>query len=664
MNQDYFQKNFPSRAVHIDFHTMPGIYDFGAEFDAEAFAQTLADAHVEYVNLFAKCNLGFCYFDTAVGTRYPTMKGDLFGSMLQACRKRGIRVSAYFNVGLSHQQAAEFRHWCTVNAKGQVYDFETMNHWFRTMCFRSPYGDYITALVDELLTKYPEVSGVIFDSMNTPVCYGSECVREMRQQGLDPACEADMQAFAVDSMYHMQRRLEEVANKHNDKLYRFYLGIPAHAQPTHVEMEILPQGGWGYDFMPWFVRYIRTLGKPYSMMTGRFQRSWGDVSGLRPMAALEYDCLYAVATGANCSIGDHLHPRGRLHPAVYAMIRAMYERLLPLEPYTRDALPVCDILVVVPWLTQPYDEVRGQILRGFGRLLSELKLQYDVGNAEMPLEAMLRYRLILLPDQAEVSAELAGKLQAFLAAGGKIVATGSSGLDLEQRRVTWDDAAGVEVLGAEANNYTFVHPAAAFSAGLAPMEIPCYEPEIAWKARPEQAHGSVWRGYFQVRDWNFEHEFLYDPEDAPNGHVPLVSYHQSQVWQFAQFIGRDYFSYASTALRDYFGNVVKTLLGDAITVRTRKLPSFAMVSVMAQPERQARYVHILNYVPEKRGAQMEIIEDAIPAIDAEIDLIATTTPVTAIRTIPGNTPVPFTEADGRIRFTVPPFQGYTLLEVK
>ena len=33
------------RAVHFDFHTMPGIDNFGENFDAEVFAQQLADAH-------------------------------------------------------------------------------------------------------------------------------------------------------------------------------------------------------------------------------------------------------------------------------------------------------------------------------------------------------------------------------------------------------------------------------------------------------------------------------------------------------------------------------------------------------------------------------------------------------------------------------------------
>lgn len=52
---------FPSRAIRLDFHTMPGAYDVGKDFDPDEFASTLQKAHVEYITVFARCNLGFAY---------------------------------------------------------------------------------------------------------------------------------------------------------------------------------------------------------------------------------------------------------------------------------------------------------------------------------------------------------------------------------------------------------------------------------------------------------------------------------------------------------------------------------------------------------------------------------------------------------------------------
>ena len=62
------------RAVHFDFHTMPGIDNICENFDAAAFAQQMADANVDYINFFARCNIGFSYYPTKVGVQYPGLK--------------------------------------------------------------------------------------------------------------------------------------------------------------------------------------------------------------------------------------------------------------------------------------------------------------------------------------------------------------------------------------------------------------------------------------------------------------------------------------------------------------------------------------------------------------------------------------------------------------
>jgi methionyl-tRNA formyltransferase len=41
----------------------------------EEFADQLKDAHIEYVNITARCNMGFSYYNTKVGKKYPGL-GD------------------------------------------------------------------------------------------------------------------------------------------------------------------------------------------------------------------------------------------------------------------------------------------------------------------------------------------------------------------------------------------------------------------------------------------------------------------------------------------------------------------------------------------------------------------------------------------------------------
>lgn len=91
------------RAVHFDFHTMPYIDDFCNNFNAEEFAMQLKEANAEYVNVFARCNIGYSYYPTKIGFPYEGMKGNMCGEIVSALKKHGIGVTLYLNGGLNHQ---------------------------------------------------------------------------------------------------------------------------------------------------------------------------------------------------------------------------------------------------------------------------------------------------------------------------------------------------------------------------------------------------------------------------------------------------------------------------------------------------------------------------------------------------------------------------------
>ncbi len=59
-------------------------------------------------------------------------------------------------------------------------------------------------------------------------------------------------------------------------------------------------------------------------MTARFHRNWADFGGLKPRAALQYETSQMMAHGAGCSIGDQMHPSGKLDPAAFELIGDAY----------------------------------------------------------------------------------------------------------------------------------------------------------------------------------------------------------------------------------------------------------------------------------------------------------------------------------------------------
>lgn len=657
-NQLAWQK-FPKRAVHLDFHTPPGIKDLGRDFNPREFAKTLLDAGVQYVNVFAKCNMGFSYFPTKCGTIYPGLKRDLLGEMVSACHDEGIKVAAYFNVGLSHEQALKHRDWCVVNKLGQVYQFDKMDHWFRTMCFFSGYRDFILEMIDEVTSTYP-VDGLIFDSMNTPPCYGIECIEEAEKRGLNPKNDADMNYLAFLTTLSMRDAISaKIAERRND-VFTYYLGIESCYQPTHVELEVLPQGGWGYDYLPARIRYIRTLGKPYSTMTARFHRSWGDLGGIRPEAALMHDCLNSVVNGGKCCIGDHLHPFCKLEPAVYKMIGSVYGKLAKLDPWTDNAKPQAEIAIFANWFTryQTADENEncGYAMRGIARMLMELKQQFDIVDAEADIS---RYSLVIIPDYSKLTAQDTQKLTDFMAKGGKVISTAWGGLNEDGTDFAlpaFKDA--MTFVGNEKCHFTFIHPAKELADNMPDIGTTVYEKGVEIAAKNGKVLATLGKCDFNLQDWDYKHEYLYISELEKTDRPLIIESKDGNACHFAFPMGFTYFQHATCAYKTLLINEIARMLPKPM-LKLENFPSYGQATITRQDARTM--LHLLCYVPEKRGKVMEIVEEPSIALDVQAQVRLDGPSPKKVYFAPDMEEIPFTVEDGYVKFAVPVVKGYKLI---
>ena len=177
---------------------------------------------------------------------------------------------------------------------------------------------------------------------------------------------------------------------------------------THVEIESLPSGMWGYTHFPLFVRYFQPLGKELLGMTARFHKSWADFGGLKPRAALEYETGQMVAHGARCSIGDQMHPRGTLDKGAYQLIGQIYQRIAQREPWLEGATSHTQVAVLQAEERPVGMGGRIQVSeaeQGAVRMLTQLKHQFDLIDAE---EDFGRYELLVLPDSLSENEALIG----------------------------------------------------------------------------------------------------------------------------------------------------------------------------------------------------------------------------------------------------------------
>ena len=346
-NGDTSQLNLPFRQIHLDFHTGEFIPDVAADFSPEEFVAILKRAHVNSINIFAKCMHGYAYYDTQIAVRHPSLKIDLLGDMLKELRPAGIKANYYYCLTWDALAAARHPEWRILARDGKPVIFGGRNggvQW-QQVCLNSPYLDQVVRENEEILTRY-RADGCWFDIAWTPPdgCFCEWCRKERETLGLssDPL---HIKRHNKMVARRMEQRLTGLAHRHWPEALVFYnsrtvLGIRDELENfTHIEIESLPTGGWGYSHLQQRVRHMRTLGKQLVGMNGRFHKSWGDFGGLKNQAALDDECLSFLANGTRCGVGDQLHPRGRLDAADMIRIGVTYAKVEALEPYAAEPRP-------------------------------------------------------------------------------------------------------------------------------------------------------------------------------------------------------------------------------------------------------------------------------------------------------------------------------------
>lgn len=655
----------PKWSIFYDFHTQVAQPDVGETFDADAFTGRLRECGVDFIVFHARCNLGMAYYDTKVGIRHPSLKYDLIGRLVSACRRNGIAMSVYFNIGLSHEEGLLHRDWLKVQPEGHVYGPNRMDHFFRLMCYNTGYADHVLEMIREVLRAYP-VAGLFLDCMHRTPCVGVECIREMKQRGLDWQDPAVVAEFAHFSQVRMAQRIRDAALAIRPDLLLYFNGVSAEDQAdlgTYLEYECLPTGGWGYEVLPMYSRYLRNLGKQVLNMTGRFHRSWGDFGGIRSEAGLEYDCVYGLANGLRPTIGDHYHPRGDINHAVFDLIRGIYGRLQRLEPWIEGAVPAVDAAVVA---TGP--EALGAPVLGATRMLCELKAQFDVVT---PRARWGEYRLLVLPDAVTLAEPLAARVREHLARGGAVLASHRSGLDPAAKGFLLPEW-GVRYLGEDpavnerwerggAAGYAVPEPAyfvaaGALADGLPAMPVNCYERGSVVEAQPgSEVLARVVSPYFP-RHWDGEHHHLYIAPDRVTERPMVVR--SGRVAYVSHPWFTSYYRYAPLPLRTAVGNLLRGLLPEPL-VRVEGLPSFGRAMVTRQPGR--RMVWLTAYVPERRGQSIDMIEEPICVRGVRLALRLEGSPVRRAYLAPSGSELACGLSGGYAEVTVPEFTGYAVV---
>lgn len=429
------------RQIHLDFHTSEAIEVVADQFDAADFAATMAGAHVNSVNVFAKCGHGYSYYPTQVGTPHPGLGRDLLGEQIEALRSRGIKAPAYVSVNWDDLAARRHPEWLVIDREGRELtrppfwaggNGEGRPAW-SVLDLNSDYADYVIAQIEEVCRLY-KPDGFWLDIVSVMPNYGLAGLDRMVAAGVDPQTPSAVEAFYRRVRLDFIRRAGELVHAHVPEATIVYnhttdawLGETIGWQ-NQIDVESLPtDGAWGYMHYPVVARYARTFGRPIVGMTGRFHRSWGDFGGLKTVDQLDFEVATILSAGGSPSIGDQLDPSGRLDPAVYRTVGKALAKAEALEPWLDGFTPMVEAAVLVQWLHVTADP--GRMLKapspgtqGAAQMLLEQSVQFDLVD-EVNLEPG-RYGLIVVPDDADPGPALLAKLDACRAAGARLLSAG------------------------------------------------------------------------------------------------------------------------------------------------------------------------------------------------------------------------------------------------
>ncbi|MFG2074450.1 beta-galactosidase trimerization domain-containing protein [Nonomuraea maritima] len=377
-------------------------------------------------------------------TRNPALaarpSGDLVGDAVAAARRRGVRVMARMDFSKIDRRRAE-RHpeWCFVDAAGraQVYNGLT------SVC---PSGDYyqvkLFEVLAEVLDRY-EVDGFFLNWMSYNevdysrrywgVCQCLACASafgETLPTGPDSPAYPRWRRFARERLEDLNARIRAaiaarrpsaalILGEHADIVFHEANNAVGRPLWHHRTAEHVSAAKSHRPDVPVLVNAVGFVDMPYRL------------AGEEPHHFAQY-LVQAVSRGAvpstyimgtpDVSAYECLEVAGRItrfhrdHGEVY-----------------RDLVSQAATLLVRP---DPL-ELRGDRLaeataefQGLYLALQERHLPFDVlPQDKLGTSRLARYRLVVLPDLGPLPAEAVAALDAYAAAGGVVLATGSSGLD-------------------------------------------------------------------------------------------------------------------------------------------------------------------------------------------------------------------------------------------
>jgi hypothetical protein len=405
-------------------------------------------------------------------------------------------------------------------------------------------------------------------------------------------------------------------------------------------------------------RQARTYGVDFLGMTGRFHKAWADFGGLKTRDQLDYECGTILAAGGEISVGDQLHPRGVLDPAVYRLLEHSFGRVESLEPFLKGAKPTPEVAILSGYEPSSLGSIPTNAhvadVEGAAQFFLEAAIQFDIIDPSYsPFED---YAAVLLPDGMGVNEDLRVKLESYVSAGGRLILGGTAALDAKTGEFGLGDVpVAYEGQAPTVPSYLRLDEALAGETELA-TDYDYVFYNRAHLVRPlggATARGELRRALFD-RTW----EHFTSHAQAPVGEslgFPLVVVCENVLYFAAPLFGayrdHDYWVYreiATNAIRDFLPRPKLKLSG----------PGWVEATLHEQPadgDHQERLlVHLVAYHPRRTTQPVQHVDQSWTTSGLVVDVLTDRRIIGRVFLAPEGEPLDFEVVDGYARIALPP----------
>ncbi|MBQ4509930.1 MAG: beta-galactosidase trimerization domain-containing protein, partial [Clostridia bacterium] len=335
---------------------------------------------------------------------------------------------------------------------------------------------------------------------------------------------------------------------------------------------------------------------------------------------------------ASMSVGDHLHPLGKIDKSTYNIIGHAFEYADKIEKYSKNTKAYSDIAM---WSSHNSDADMG-----CSKMLQIMHLEYDVLESG---DDISKYNCIVLPDCVKLSNQDKSNLVEFANNGGKLIVSGNSVFD----------ELGIKSLGSNGFDLDYIEceideictPFLAYSNA---NKVECDGEVLA----------SLHEPYFNRRVTHFCGHANTPFKMEKASYPALVK--KDNILYFAHPVFSAYNKSGNYILQKYIMKGFNNIYNKSLKIEG--LPSCGRVR-MRKSELEHFYALHLLYAPPVNRGNVCLLED-FPELNNIQVTFKISEKVKAVISQPDGIEIPFVQAENELKFTVDKFSLHKLIEIK